>query len=149
MATRVILQDNVQHLGKTGDIVKVRDGYARNFLVPRGLAVVADDRNVRRLNHQKRLAETRNFKALASARVLAEQIAATAVTITKEAGEDNKLFGSVTNRDIAEALAADGFKVDRKLIHIAEPIRTLGVKSVQVKLHADIESALTVYVTKR
>jgi large subunit ribosomal protein L9 len=149
MATRVILQDNVQHLGKTGDIVKVRDGFARNFLVPRGLAVVADDRNVRRLNHQKRLAETRNFKALASARVLAEQIAATAVTITKEAGEDNKLFGSVTNRDIAEALAADGFKVDRKLIHIAEPIRTLGVKSVQVKLHADIESALTVYVTKR
>ena len=149
MATRVILQDNVQHLGKTGDIVKVRDGYARNFLVPRGLAVVADDRNVRRLNHQKRLAETRNFKALASARVLAEQIAATAVTITKEAGEDNKLFGSVTNRDIAEALAADGFKVDRKLIHIAEPIRTLGVKSVQIKFHADIESALTVYVTKR
>jgi large subunit ribosomal protein L9 len=149
MATRVILQDNVQHLGKTGDIVKVRDGFARNFLVPRGLAVVADDRNVRRLNHQKRLAETRNFKALASARVLAEQIAATAVTITKEAGEDNKLFGSVTNRDIAEALAADGFKVDRKLIHIAEPIRTLGVKSVQIKFHADIESALTVYVTKR
>jgi large subunit ribosomal protein L9 len=149
MATRVILQDNVQHLGKTGDIVKVRDGYARNYLVPRGFAVVADDRNVRRLNHQKRLAESRNFKALASARVLAEQIAATAVTITKEAGEDNKLFGSVTNRDIAEALAADGFKVDRKLIHIAEPIRTLGVKSVQVKLHADIESALTVYVTKR
>jgi len=149
MATRVILQDNVQHLGKTGDIVKVRDGYARNFLVPRGLAVVADSRNVRRLNHQKRLAETRNFKALASARVLAEQISATAVTITKEAGEDNKLFGSVTNRDIAEALAADGFEVDRKVIHIDEPIRTLGVKSVLVKLHADIEATLTVYVTKR
>jgi len=149
MATRVILQDNVQHLGKTGDIVKVRDGYARNFLVPRGLAVVADGRNVRRLNHQKRLAETRNFKALASARVLAEQIAATAVTITKEAGEDNKLFGSVTNRDIAEALGADGFEVDRKTIHIDEPIRSLGVKSVLVKLHADIEATLTVYVTKR
>ncbi len=149
MATRVILQDNVQHLGKTGDIVKVRDGYARNFLVPRGLAVVADGRNVRHLNHQKRLAETRNFKALASARVLAEQISATAVTITKEAGEDNKLFGSVTNRDIAEALGADGFVVDRKTIHIDEPIRTLGVKSVLVKLHADIEASLTVYVTKR
>jgi large subunit ribosomal protein L9 len=149
MATHVILQENVENLGRTGDIVRVKDGYARNFLVPRGLAVVADGRNVRRLEHQKRLAASRMHKALASARALAEQLGSAAVTITMEAGEDNKLFGSVTNRDIAEALAADGFKVDRKLIHIAEPIRTLGVKSVQVKLHADIESALTVYVTKR
>jgi large subunit ribosomal protein L9 len=149
MATRVILQDNVEHLGRTGDIVRVRDGYARNFLVPRGLAVVADGRNVRRLNHQKRLAEARKFKALASARALAEQLGTAAVTITKEAGEDNKLFGSVTNRDIAEALAADGFEVDRRVIHIDEPIRTLGVKQVQVKLHAEVETTLTVYVTKR
>ena len=80
----------------------------------------------------------------------AEQALSTAaVTITKEAGEDNKLFGSVTNRDIAEALAADGFEVDRKIIHIDEPIRTLGVKQVSVKIHADVETTLTVYVTKR
>ncbi|HCH62012.1 MAG: 50S ribosomal protein L9 [Deltaproteobacteria bacterium] len=149
MATRVILQENVEHLGRTGDIVRVKDGYARNFLVPRGLAVVADGRNVRRLNHQKRLAESRKVKALAGANALAEQLSTAAVTITKEAGEDNKIFGSVTNRDIAEALAADGFEVDRKVIHIDEPIRTLGVKQVKIKLHADVETTLTVYVTKR
>ena len=149
MATRVILQENVENLGSTGDIVKVRDGYARNFLVPRGLAVVADGRNVRRLNHQKRLAESRKLKALAAARALAEQLSSAAVTINKEAGEDNKLFGSVTNRDIAEALAADGFEVDRRLIHIDEPIRTLGVKQVLVKIHAEVQTPLTVYVTKR
>ena len=149
MATRVILQENVDHLGRTGDIVRVKDGYARNFLVPRGLAVVADGRNVRRLEHQKRLAEARKVKALAGANALAAQLATAAVTINKEAGEDNKIFGSVTNRDIAEALAADGFEVDRKLIHIDEPIRTLGVKQVTIKLHADVETTLTVYVTKR
>jgi large subunit ribosomal protein L9 len=149
MATRVILQESVENLGSTGDIVKVRDGYARNFLVPRGLAVVADERNVRRLNHQKRLAESRKLKALSVAQALAEQLSSAAVTINKEAGEDNKIFGSVTNRDIAEALAADGFEVDRRLIHIDEPIRTLGVKQVLVKIHADVQTPLTVYVTKR
>jgi large subunit ribosomal protein L9 len=149
MATRVILQETVENLGSTGDIVKVRDGYARNFLVPRGLAVVADERNVRRLNHQKRLAESRKLKALSVAQALAEQLSSAAVTINKEAGEDNKIFGSVTNRDIAEALAADGFEVDRRLIHIDEPIRTLGVKQVLVKIHADVQTPLTVYVTKR
>jgi large subunit ribosomal protein L9 len=149
MATQVILQENVEHLGRTGDIVRVKDGYARNFLVPRGLAVVADGRNVRRLEHQKRLAAARKHKALAAARALAEQLGSTAVTITKEAGEDNKLFGSVTNRDISEALAADGVEVDKRFIHIDEPIRTLGVKQVAVKLHAEIETTLTVYVTKR
>jgi large subunit ribosomal protein L9 len=142
MATRVILQETVENLGSTGDIVKVRDGYARNFLVPRGLAVVADGRNVRRLNHQKRLAESRKLKALSVAQALAEQLSSAAVTINKEAGEDNKIFGSVTNRDIAEALAADGFEVDRRLIHIDEPIRTLGVKQVLVKIHADVQTPL-------
>ncbi len=149
MATKVILQDNVQNLGRTGEVVRVRDGYARNFLVPRGLAVVADGSSIRRLNHQKRLAETRLHKALASARLLAEQVAATPVTITKEAGEDNKLFGSVTSRDIADALAAEGVEVDRRHIAIDEPIRTLGIKQVVVKLHAEVETTLTVYVTKR
>lgn len=149
MATHVILQENVDNLGRTGDIVRVKDGYARNFLVPRGLAVVADGRNVRHLEHQKRLAAARKHKALASARGLAEQLGSAAVTITKEAGEDNKLFGSVTNRDIAEALSADGFDVDKRHIHIEEPIRTLGVKQVAIKLHAEIETTLTVYVTKR
>jgi large subunit ribosomal protein L9 len=149
MATHVILQENVENLGRTGDIVRVKDGYARNFLVPRGLAVVADGRNVRRLEHQKRLAASRKHKALASARALAEQLGTAAVTITMEAGEDNKLFGSVTNRDIAEALAADGFEVEKRHIHIEEPIRTLGVKKVAIKLHAEIETELTVYVTKR
>ncbi len=146
---RVILQENVDNLGKTGDIVRVKDGYARNFLVPNGLAVGADDRNVKRLEHQKRVAAARAAKLTAAAKELAERISAHGITITKEAGEDNKLFGSVTARDVVEALLADGFEVEKRQIEIAEPIRSLGVKSVKVKLHADVEANLTVYVTQR
>lgn len=148
MATRVILQESVEHLGRTGEIVKVRDGYARNYLVPRGLAVVADGRNVRRLEHQKRLAEARLHKALSAARQQAEVIGNTAVTIMKEAGDDNKLFGSVTKTDIADALSAEGVQVDKRWIVIDEPIRTLGVKTVTVQLHSEVSTELTVYVTK-
>ena len=143
---RVILQKDVQHLGHVGDIVKVKDGFARNFLVPRGLAIAADERNVRRLGHQKRMAAAKAAKELAKAKVLAEQIEQNAVTIRQTAGEDGKLFGTVTNRDIAEAFAKDGFELDRRQISLEEPIKSLGLFNVTVKLERGVQATAKVYV---
>lgn len=143
---RVILQKDVQHLGQVGEIVKVKDGFARNFLVPRGMAIVADEQNVRRLGHQKRMAAAKAAKELAAAKVLAAQIEQNAVTIRRPAGEDGKLFGAVTNRDIAEAFAADGFTLDRRQIVLEEPIKSLGLFSIPVKFERGVQASVKVYV---
>lgn len=143
---RVILQKDVKNLGLVGEIVRVKDGYARNFLVPRGLAVVADERNVRRLEHQKRMAAAKAAKELAKAQALAEQIEQNSVSIARASGEDGKLFGAVTNRDIAEALAADGFTVDRRQIEIEDHIRSLGMYQIPVRLERGVTATLKVFV---
>jgi large subunit ribosomal protein L9 len=142
----VILQGDVPNLGATGDVVRVKDGYARNFLVPRGLAIIADERNVRQLAHFKRIAEARSAKLLKEAQALAERLAATAVSIRRESGEEGKLFGSVTNRDIAEALNAEGFEIDKRMITLDEPLRNIGVFTVPVKVHSQVEATAKVYV---
>lgn len=146
---KVILQQDVHNLGRLGDIVKVREGYARNFLVPRGLAVMADEGNVRRLEHQKRVAAARAARLLAEARALADRIGQTTVSIKVQAGEEGKLFGAVTNRDIAEAMAAEGVSVDRRQVELAEPIKHLGFYTVPVRLHADVTGHVRVYVTQQ
>ena len=143
---KVILQEDVANLGQTGDIVKVKDGYARNLLVPRGQALVADERNVKQLQHNMRVAQARAAKVLAAARDLAEKISTVAVSIKRESGEEGKLFGSVTNRDIAEALSAEGFEVDKRTIQLDEPIRSIGVFNVPVRLHAEVQTQAKVYV---
>ena len=145
---RVILQKDVSNLGQVGDIVKVRDGYGRNFLIPRGLALLADERNVSRLDHQKKVASARAAKELASSKAIAEKLEKNAVTIRQQVGEDGKLFGSVTNRDIAEAFAADGFELDRRAIVLDEPIRSLGRFQVPVKLERGVQATITVYVVQ-
>jgi len=142
----VILQQDVPKLGNVGDIIKVRDGYGRNFLVPRGLAVIADERNVRRLEHQKRMAAAKATKELSKAQALADQLVANAVTIRRQAGEDGKLFGAVTNRDVADAFATDGFELDRRQIQLEEPIKTLGMFNIPVKLDRGIHATIKVYV---
>ena len=142
----VILLKNVENLGQTGDTVKVKDGYGRNFLVPRGLAVIADERNSRRMAHQKRQAEAAAAKELGAAQELAEKINDTAISIKREAGGEGKLFGSVTNRDIAEAIHAEGIDVDRRSIILEDTIRNIGVYTVRVKLHREIEASVKVYV---
>jgi large subunit ribosomal protein L9 len=143
---KVILQEDVANLGQTGQIVKVKDGFARNYLVPRSLALVADERNVKQLQHNMRIAQARAAKVLTAARELAEKLATVAVSIKRESGEEGKLFGSVTNRDIAEALAAEGFEIDRRTIQLDEPIRSIGVFNVQVKLHPEVQTQAKVYV---
>lgn len=143
---KVILQQDVPNLGRVGEIVKVRDGYARNYLVPNGLAVIADERNKTRLAHQRRQAEAKAAREIGKSKALADKLASTAVSIRREAGDDGKLFGSVTNRDIAEAYAAEGFELDRRNIILEEPIRNIGVFSVPVKLHRDVQATVKVYV---
>ncbi len=143
---KVILREDVEKLGKAGDIVKVADGYGRNFLIPRKLAVPADVRNVRTLEHDKRVIEARAKKARKAAESLAEKVAAVSVTLPARAGEEGKLFGAITSRDIAEALVKAGVAVDRKLVLLAEPIKQLGDYKVKVKLGADIVPEISVSV---
>ncbi len=145
---KVILQEDVANLGSTGQVVEVADGFGRNYLLPRSLAVLADERNTRRTEHVKRLAAARQTKVLAAAKELAAKISGTAVSIKRQAGAEDKLFGSVTNQDVQEALAAQGVEVDRRNIVLAEPIRNIGVFQVPVRVHKDVEASVKVYVIR-
>lgn len=142
----VILKKEVHNLGEAGEIVKIRDGYGRNFLLPRGLAIPASESNVHVLEHQQRIADAIRRKERDGANTTAARINEIALTFRREAGEDKKLFGSVTNRDIAEALAAEGIQVDRKAILLEEPIRQIGLSDVTIRLHKDVSARLRVYV---
>jgi len=142
----VILQQNVPNLGNVGDIVNVKDGYGRNFLVPRGMAVIADQSNRRRMEHQKRSASAKRATAVAEAEALLAKIAETPITIASSAGDEGKLFGSVTNRDIADKLAEAGIVVDRRSITISDAIKSTGAYDVTIKLGLDLSATLKVYV---
>jgi large subunit ribosomal protein L9 len=135
---KVILREDVENLGKGGEVVEVKDGYGRNFLLPRGLAVAANPRNVRELEHQKQVAAAKAAKMRASAEAVAKRLADTPVTLKRKVGEQDKLYGSVTAMDIAEALAARGLEIDRRSIDLAEPIKTIGDFEVPVKLHREV-----------
>src|SRR5690606_34534823 len=130
----VILKQEVDNLGDAGDVVKVAAGYGRNFLIPRGLAIPASEGSVRELEHQKRVADAIRRKQTQGAKELAERLEGTAVSIRRETGEDDKLFGSVTNRDIVDALAAEGIEIDRRSVQLAEPIKAIGLFTVPVRL---------------
>jgi large subunit ribosomal protein L9 len=143
---QVILREDVPNLGRSGELVTVKEGFGRNYLIPRGLAVVATGRNVARLDHEQHKIEQREQKLLRSAAAIKQKIEQTSINIAKQVGEEEKLFGSVTTREIADALAAAGVEVDRKAIHLDEPIRTLGVHSVKVKLRRDVEAVVKVWV---
>src|SRR5512145_1454368 len=135
---KLILREDVENLGKGGEVVEVKPGYGRNFLLPRGLAVAANPKNVRELEHQKKVAEAKAAKLKASADAIAKRLAETPVTLKRKVGEQDKLYGSVTALDIAEALAARGLEIDRRAIDLAEPIKTVGDFEVGVKLHHDV-----------
>ena len=142
----VILREDVPNLGTVGDLVKVKPGYARNYLLPRGLAVVADQRNVRVLEHQKRVAADKREQDRRKAETAAQKLSNLRVTIKARAGEEGKLFGSVTNLDIERALAEIGFTVERRRIRLDEPIKAIGEHSVPVHLGVGINAQMTVVV---
>jgi large subunit ribosomal protein L9 len=147
MNVQVILNENVPNLGQIGDVVKVRAGYARNYLLPRGLAVTADPKNIRAFENQKRTVLARREAKRSTAVKLKDQLDALAITIGAHAGDEGRLFGSVTNIDIERVLLERGFQVDRRRIILVEPIKQLGEYVVAVRLEADVEANLKIKVS--
>ncbi len=143
---KVILREDVDNLGKGGELVEVRPGYGRNFLIPRGLAVLANAKNVRELDHQKKVAEAKAAKLKQSAEAVAKRLAETPVTLKRKVGEQDKLYGSVTALDVVEALAARGLQIDRRSIDLAEPLKTVGDHEVPVKLHREVVGKVKVKI---
>lgn len=145
---KVILLENIETLGHIGDIVKVAPGYARNFLLPKKLAIVATTGNAKALEHAKRQLEYKKNKVLEQMRALAAKIEGLSLVLSHQAGEEGKLFGSVTNMELAEQLAVQGVEIDRKKIQLVEPIKQVGEFVVAVKLHPEVVANLKVVVAK-
>lgn len=143
---KVILREDVYNLGKSGELVTVKDGYARNFLLPRNLAMLANEANVRQLQHEKSVIELRQQKMKGAAQDLAKKFEGASVKITRKVGEQDKLYGSVTALDVAEALAAANLKVERRMIHLPEPIRSVGTFEVELRLHREVTAKVSVNV---
>lgn len=143
---QVILREDIEKLGKIGDLVKVADGFARNYLVPKKKAIEATPKNLRAMEHAKKMVADRLRKLKKEAAADADRIKGIAVTIKAKAGEENKLFGSVTSMDIAEAVRAQGVAIDKRKIVLEEPIKRLGEYAVPVKLHTDVVVELKVSV---
>jgi len=145
---KVILREDVDKLGRMGDLVNVADGYARNYLLPRNLAALATTKNIKELEHQKRVIADRIKKEKTAAEEEAKKIGAVSVSIPAQVGEEGKLFGSVTSKDIAEAIAAQGFAIDKRKIVLEKPIKEIGTFMVPVKVHHDVTAQVKVEVVK-
>jgi len=143
---KVILKQEVESLGKAGDAVKVSDGYARNFLIPRGFAIEANFRNLNVLDHEKKMILLKSEKEKKSAEALAEKFKGVSCTISRRIGDQDKLFGSVNTKDIHEALQAQSLEVDRKNIVLEEAIKSLGEFPVKIKLTAGVTAEIKVVV---
>ncbi len=144
----VVLKKDYENLGKAMEIVSVKDGFARNFLIPRGIAVIATEGNKHQVAELKRLSEKREEKMLKEARQLAKQIEQTPCTIPVKVGEEEKIFGSVTAQDLSEFLKKEGFNVEKRQVILEEPIKQLGVYSVKINLYRDVDAKLKVWVVK-
>jgi len=144
----VILRQDVEKLGRTGDLVTVKDGFGRNYLLPHGLAYLASEGNRRRLEAESKQLARKAGVQLESAREVALRIEAVSLTFAMKAGEGDKLFGSVTAGDIAERLHAEGFPVDKKTVELHEPIKALGVYKVPIRLHHEVKPEVRVWVVK-
>jgi large subunit ribosomal protein L9 len=146
---RVILRENVDHLGQAGAVVSVRAGYARNYLLPNGLAVPATEKDEARMQHEQRAIAARIAKLAKQMQSEADRLSQVSVSLARSVGEEDKLYGSVTNRDIAEALAEQGISLDAKKIQLEEPIKALGMTEVPVKLGHDVSAKIKVWVVKK
>jgi large subunit ribosomal protein L9 len=146
---QVILQQDVDKVGKSGDLIRVRPGFARNYLLPRDLAVPATSAAVHRIEHERAVALARTEKAKKEALDASSKLSAVAIRIAVKAGEDGRLFGSVTTKDIERALAAEGFPVDRRKIHLPEAIKAVGVYEVPIKLVSDVSATVKVEVVAK
>jgi large subunit ribosomal protein L9 len=146
MSIEVILREHVDNLGKRGEVVKVADGYARNFLFPRKLALAVTTENKRQIERERAKADAREAEVVKEAESLRAKVEAVELTAARRVGENNVLYGSVTSADVADLLAARGVTVDRRKIHLPEPLKALGDHKVSVKLYRDVLAEITVKV---
>ena len=145
----IILRQAIENLGHPGDVVTVKNGYARNFLLPRGFAYEATPGNLKRIGAERGRLEAAENERRESASELAKRLEEVQLTFSARVGEEGKLFGSVTSADVAEQLAAQGFNIEKRLIDLHEPIKALGVYRVPVRLHADVKPEIRVWVIKQ
>jgi large subunit ribosomal protein L9 len=143
---KVVLKDDIKNVGKMGQIVDVADGYARNYLVPRGLAVEANIKNLKSLEHEKKIIQEKAKRIKNSSQTLSDKISTMTLVIKAKAGDEGKLFGAVTSMDIAELLKNKGIEMDKKKISLDEPIKRLGSYSVNIKIHPEILTHLNIQV---
>jgi large subunit ribosomal protein L9 len=144
----VILREHVEHLGHRGDVVKVADGYARNYLLPRNLALPVSEGNRRRIEHERKLSEQRDLAEKSAAEATAARLGEVVCEVRRRVGEADALYGSVTTADIAACLAAKEFDIDKRKIHLDEPLKQLGEFTVPVKLHREVTAQVKVHVLK-
>ena len=144
----VILREDIENLGNRGQVVKVAAGYARNFLLPKKLAVAASDSNKKIVEQERQAYLRKEAKLQGEAQELANLMTGVSVTISQKAGENDQLFGSVTSKDVADALAAKGYTIDRRKVQLDDPIKQLGEYKVPVRLHKDVTAEITVVVAK-
>ena len=145
---KVILREDVKDLGKVGAVIHVAEGFARNYLIPRNLAISATPNNIEAFEHEKRLIDARRAKFLKEAEALKGKLERVSCSISKKVGEQDKLFGSVTSQDIESAFQAEGFKVDKKDILLKEPIKALGVYTVPVRVYEEVVANAKVWVVR-
>ena len=145
---KVILREDVEAVGNIGDVLEVARGFARNYLIPRNKAVEATSRSLKAIEHAKRVIGEKAKKEKAALESYGKKVSATAVTISVNVGKDDKMFGAVTTKDIAEALASQGIEIDRRKIQLAHSIKELGSTKVPIKLHSQVTTEITVTVVK-
>jgi large subunit ribosomal protein L9 len=145
---RIILREEVEALGSMGDIIEVKDGYARNYLIPKGWAIAATKQNLRQFEEEKKRVLAKQGKDRRAAEALAEQLSKASVTAHVPVGEEDKIFGAVTSQDIAQLLQEKGFDIDRRKIVLEEPIKALGIYEISIKLHPEVVATVKVWVVK-
>lgn len=145
---KVLLREDYKSLGATGEVVKVKDGFARNFLIPQGIAFIATEQNQKKYENDLKQKGWRLERDKQNAEELAKKLENVSCTISVQVGEEDKLFGSVTSQNIADSLAEQGFKFEKRKIILDEPIKSLGIYSVPIKLHAEVNGTVKVWVVK-
>jgi|SwirhisoilCB1_FD_contig_121_130547_length_668_multi_4_in_0_out_0_2 large subunit ribosomal protein L9 len=146
---QVILKEDVHNLGRAGELVKVKPGFGRNFLIPQGKAVVATASNVKQIEHEKKLIAAKQAQLSKDAQAMSDRLASIEVQIERQVGEEDKLFGSVTSRDIESALKDKGVTIDHKKVHMPEPIKTIGYHTVEIKLGTGVTGKIKVVVVPK
>jgi len=149
MAMQVILKEDVHNLGKAGELVKVKPGFGRNYLIPQGKAIAATAANVKQIEHEKKIIAAKQAQLSKDAQAMADRLASVEVQIERQVGEEDKLFGSVTSRDIESALKDKGVTIDHKKVHLPEPIKTIGYHTIEIRLGTGVTGKIKVVVVPK